>query len=454
MMKRRIAAFAAAGLIAITAAPAAFADPEDEAVVTQAPEEETPGVYTTTTPPPGYDPTKTAGNAVTSFVPFRLPDTSGTPTAAMPTAIWLEQAPGKDGEIEVSLNVKSDQFISELQLGISFNKDELEYLGSTTNDANTKGETIVRQDETTGDLSLKFSRAGGTDFNGKYLTMRFKMPDPEKLTTVIYLNVTSFKGQKGNELNYASENGIITNPDAVQPEPEPDAIDPELRVIDIPMTDQPLALADYGLIDVKYCLVSDTEILTFDSDKSQISLLKPGMTKLELTYLDNSIERLYINVTESVDESVLAEEANAPVEEGEITLKTTTDNSKKRNLLIIIAVIVGVAALIAEYIAIMKPFGKKSGGKRRDYDEDEEDYYDDEDFEEEPEDEDEPEEDQEEEAVPDCDAPSEPETSESEEPAAPDEAPKTEEEEEAEFLDSIRKAIEAKKKKAEAEKRK
>lgn len=307
---------------------------------------------TTTTQPQNYDPTQSAGNDVTSWNIATTTTYAETTTAATensatskPATLRLDVGEIKDGEFEVKLNISSEALVSNASLSVSYDNTLLEYAGSEE-DKDAGGMAVENNFD--GKYVYNYVNKDGSDHSGTFITLKFKIIDETMVSTVLYLSVTSLDDNNLIPISFTAENGIVNNPDAKTEESAADPV--ESKTIEITMGSDPVSLADLGINDVKECQITDGEAAEYKDEK--IIPISVGTAKLRVTYNDDSREIFTVNVLK-------AEVKEAAAASASLADKNSNSNST-RNIIILGVVTLGMIAVIAEYIIIMKPFGNKA----------------------------------------------------------------------------------------------
>lgn len=302
----------------------------------------------TTTTQPAY--TAPAPTTTTTLVADRPTSKPGT--------VALDVGEVKNGEFKVKLKINCDELISNASASVSYDSALLEYVSSEQND-DAGGMAVENCFD--GKFVYNYVNKDGTDYQGTYITLKFKIIDETMVSTVLYLSVTSLDDNNLVPISYSAENAIVRNPDAAVEEPEPE--ESELEEIVIPFTNEPVMLSEYGIEDVKECVIENGEVMLYED--GAVLTMETGTTKITVTHSDGSKSYYLVKVTDETESSDgKAVEAAASINDKTDKQSKTADKAKDgnriRNLLIIGAVTAAVIVLIAEYIMIMKPFGKKA----------------------------------------------------------------------------------------------
>jgi len=303
--------------------------------------------------------TTTAAPVYTTPAPTTTTLVADKPTSK-PGTVSLDVGEVKNGEFKVKLKINCDALISNASASVSYDSSLLEYVSSDQND-NAGGMAVENCFD--GKFVYNYVNKDGTDYQGTYITLKFKIIDETMVSTVLYLSVTSLDDNNLVPISFSSENAIVRNPDAEVAEPENEESDPE--EIEIPFKNEPVMLSEYGIEDIKECVIENGEVLLYEN--GAVLTMETGTTKITVTHSDGSKSYYLVKVTEETESS----EAEAVEAVAGINNKTdsqkTADNAQNgnriRNLLIIGAVTIAVIVLIAEYIMIMKPFGSKAKEK-------------------------------------------------------------------------------------------
>ncbi|MDO4944356.1 MAG: hypothetical protein Q4E74_04040 [Ruminococcus sp.] len=290
------------------------------------------------------------------------PTTTTTLVADKPTSkpgtVALDVGEVKNGEFKVKLKINCDALISNASASVSYDSALLEYVSSEQND-DAGGMAVENCFD--GKFVYNYVNKDGTDYQGTYITLKFKIIDETMVSTVLYLSVTSLDDNNLVPISYSAENAIVRNPDAAVEEPEPE--ESELEEIVIPFTNEPVMLSEYGIEDVKECVIENGEVMLYED--GSVLTMETGTTKITVTHSDGSKSYYLVKVTDETESSDgKAVEAAASINDKTDKQSKTADKAKDgnriRNLLIIGVVTIAVIVLIAEYIMIMKPFGKKA----------------------------------------------------------------------------------------------
>lgn len=275
-----------------------------------------------------------------------------------PGTVALEVGEVKNGEFKVKLKIECDALVSNASASVSYDSSLLEYVSSEQND-NAGGMAVENCFD--GKFVYNYVNKDGTDYQGTYITLNFRIIDETMVSTVLYLSVTSLDDNNLVPISFSSENVIVNNPDAEVEEPEPE--EDELEEVKIPFSEEPVTLSEYGIDDIKDCVVENGEIMLYEN--GSVQTLAKGATKITVTHSDGSKSYYLVKITDSEESSSeKAVEAAASIsdktDKQSKSSDKTDDGNRFRNLLIIGAVTLAVIVLIVEYIMIMKPFGTKA----------------------------------------------------------------------------------------------
>ena len=365
MNKKMVAALLAAAL-AVTAAPAAFADYDNNYGYDYNNYDYNNydynnydynnydydngydnGETTTTAPVPDYDPAETAGNEVTSMENKSTTLVPDKPTS-QPSRVYLQ--PGEFSTVDlipVELRIEADATVSNALISVSFDTSMLK-LEKTELNPEVGGKAA--ENSFNGKYVLNYTNESGSNFKGKYSTLYFKLLDKDMVSTTVFLSVTTLDNKTGIPISYSAENGIIQNPDA----PAAQLVDSEPvkqnKQVTLLLSKGQATPDELGISDFRNIVVADPAVVSYD--EGVIKILAVGQTTFDVVFNNNELETYDVVV---MDDTVVteAEEAAAPV----VSEPEPVDHSG-RNLFIIIAVAVAVVVLIIEYLVIMRPVGK------------------------------------------------------------------------------------------------
>ncbi len=320
-------------------------------------------VYDYQTADTQWQDTTTAATTTTQPV-YTTPEPTTTTTlvadrpTSKPGTVILDVGEVNNGEFKVKLKINCDALISNASASVSYDSSLLEYISSEQND-DAGGMAVENCFD--GKFVYNYVNKDGTDYQGTYITLNFRIIDETMVSTVLYLSVTSLDDNNLVPISYASENAIVKNPDAVVVDSEPE--ESELEEIIIPFKNEPVMLSEYGIEDVKECVIENGEVILYE-DGAFITM-ETGATKITVTHSDDSKSYYLVKVTDETESSSdNAVEAVASINDKTEKQSNNAEDSKSgnhiRNLLIIGAVTIAVIVLIAEYIIIMKPFGKNT----------------------------------------------------------------------------------------------
>ena len=322
---------------ATTDVPAA--DPTPETTTTQPQWQDTE----TTTTAQTWETTTT--QATTSYV--YVPD---TPTSS-PTVVKLVVSEVKDKKFTAKINIQSDHLISNASISVGYDDSLIEFEKCKTND---KAGGMAVDNAFAGKFVYNYVNADGTDFDGDYATLHFKVADDKLTSTVLYLTVNSLDDENLNAISNQVENGIVKYQDAADVQQD----DSDYIEINVDYSKYPIAPEDIGLTDVDSVTVANGEVLIFEDGKFQT--LSTGETKIDITYKDGSVGHFKIVIKEP--EAVKLESSEA-----EATSKAASPVAEKKSgssmgVIIGVVCVLCVALVAAEYLMIVK--NKTVGDKK------------------------------------------------------------------------------------------
>ena len=328
---------------ATTDVPAA--DPTPETTTTQPQWQDT---ETTTTAAQTWETTTT--QTTTSYV--YVPD---TPTSS-PTVVKLVVSEVKDKKFTAKINIQSDHLISNASISVGYDDSLIEFEKCETND---KAGGMAVDNAFSGKFVYNYVNADGTDFDGDYATLHFKVADEKLTSTVLYLTVNSLDDENLNAISNQLDSGIVKYQDAADVQED----DSDYIEIDVDYSKYPIAPEDIGLTDVDSVTVANGEVLIFEDGKFQT--LSTGETKIDITYKDGSVGHFKIVIKEP--EAVKLESSEA-----EATSKAASPVAEKKSgssmgVIIGVVCVLCVALVAAEYLMIVK---NKTVGEKKPTDKD------------------------------------------------------------------------------------
>lgn len=308
---------------------------------------------TTTTAAQTWETTTTTTWATTTTEPY-VPD---TPTSS-PTTVKLVVSEVKDKQFTAKINIDSDRIISNASISVGYDDSLIEFVKCETND---EAGGMAVDNAFAGKFVYNYVNAEGTDFDGDYATIYFKVADEHLTSTVLYITVTSLDDNNLNAISNQAENGIVKYQDSV-----PADIDKEnYREINIDYSEEPIRPEDMGLSEISDVTVENGEVLIFEDGKFRT--LRAGQTKIEVTYEDGSVGHFLITVDEPQQE--LAESSSEEKSDSSSKAAKSAKTDKNSSMPIVIAVLCVICAgvIIAEYFMITR----SGNGKRSEPDEEE-----------------------------------------------------------------------------------
>lgn len=321
----------------------------------------------TTSPMEAYDPSKAVGNEVTSFdANAARPGANQSTTAA--TKVYVAPGEVKDGMVSVDLKIEANEAFKEAVVSISYDSTTLVYESSAVN-PKVGGKTT--QNGLNGKYVFNYTNDMGTTFQGTYVTVNFKVVKPDMVSTPLFVSVTTLNNKAGTPIAYSAINGIIgdgsiedfTDPNA----PVEETPEPAIVKVKVPLREQPFQMSDFGFTDVYNVIIDDPTVLEYR--EGMVYSRKLGTTKVDIVHSDTKIESYEMTVYDAAagqaQETVPAQvETQAqgdpaqPVDNPGEDTGFKKDDRKIRNLIILGSVMLGIVILIIEYIVIVKPFNK------------------------------------------------------------------------------------------------
>lgn len=281
--------------------------------------------------------------------------------------VVLEIGKVKDGKFTAKIKIDSESLISNASISVEYDKSLLEFISS---EPNKDAGGMAADNSYEGKYVYNYINRDGTDFDGTYTTLNFKILDDSMISTVMYLTVESLDDENLNAIACNAENAIVKNSEETKDEnSEADA--DSYRRITLHMSKKPISLESLGIKNAKSCTVGNGEVLI--AEDGYLKTMSTGATKLEVTYNDGSKEDFVITIINAENDSALDSDSS---DSAAATVAPVNGGSSLKTLLICIAVVVGLALIATEYIVIMKPFGKprhvrKNAKPQRIYEEDE-----------------------------------------------------------------------------------
>ena len=283
-----------------------FADPETP-VTTDVPATD-PVPETTTTAQPQWEDTETTTTTTaqtwetttwgTTTSYSYVPD---TPTST-PTVVKLVVSEVKDKKFTAKINIQCDHLISNASISVGYDDSLVEFEKCETND---KAGGMAVDNAFAGKFVYNYVNADGTDFDGDYATLHFKVADEKLTSTVLYLTVNSLDDENLNAISNQVENGIVKYQDAADVQQD----DSDYIEIDVDYSKYPIAPEDIGLTDVESVTVANGEVLIFEDGKFQT--LSTGETKIDIVYKDGSVGHFKIVIKEPEAVKLESSEAEA-----------------------------------------------------------------------------------------------------------------------------------------------
>lgn len=307
------------------------------------------GQTTTTAPPAVYDPAQSAGNEVTSMVNTTTTLVPDKPTSA-PSRVYLQPGEMSGDVIPIELRIEADTAVSSALISATYDTSVFELVSTQVNEE-AGGRAV--ENNFNGKYVFNYTNENGSSFQGGYVTLNLKLLDKSKGTSTVFLTVTTLDNRTGIPISYSAENCIIvTDPDAAANQTDDSEPPKQNKQIDLLISKGEVEPSELGIEDYRNIVAADTSIVNYEN--GVIKILAEGQTTMDVVFNNNELETFDVTV---MDDTIVTEAEDAVASVAEDT--QTTDNSK-RNLFIMIAVLVGVLALVVEYIVIMRPLERRN----------------------------------------------------------------------------------------------
>ena len=314
-----------------------------------------------TTAPAGDGPAETsvetAGNVVTSM---GATTTSDKPTSA-PSRVYLQTSEIKDGIVTAELRIEADAVVSEALVSVTFDTNSLQLVGTAINE-----EAGGKAEETTfnGKYVLNYTNDLGSNFKGNYVTMTFKLLDPDLATTTLFLTVTNLSNKTGVPISYSVDNGIIQNPASpnFNAQTEPAAEERKNPKVTIKLSKGTAFPEELGLSDYRNIVVADTSVMSFE--EGVFKFLKAGTTSFDVVFNNNDLKTYDVVIEDNTQETAQVQPGVIGTQQTQQTPgEKSNGGSAKKIFFVLLAVAAAIVVIFAEYLVIMKPLNK--GGKRK-----------------------------------------------------------------------------------------
>ncbi len=294
----------------------------------------------------------------------------------------------EDKEVNVKLKIDSDGRITKARIYLDFDMDILEYKSSKINDDEIGG--IVSDSCEDGRYKFEYSNSSGTEFDGTFVTVTFKLKNSSADQTAVMCVVDSLKDDEDKEItNRTVSNAIMTIPESESKKDDSDDDDSSkvghtYLPLNLSLDDKEIGLDSLGIVDYKTIETDNDAVATVSDGK--ILFHGAGECKMVVTFKDGA--KGYYNIKLKA-----AEAGDAPEESAEETTAsgakmslTEDDSNSKKNTIkitvVIVVVCVALILLIVEYFVLVAHRKKKQREERRhsghrhhsDYEDDEEDY--------------------------------------------------------------------------------
>lgn len=266
-----------------------------------------------------------------------------------PTKVKLEVGEISNFRFPVNLDISPEIPISGATISIEYDSDLLELKSSSINTAEIGGISV--DSHVDGKYTFTYMNVEGTQFSGTYSTLTFRIKDKTMTSTVIYVSAESLEDVNLLSVPNVVENGIV-NYRSAEPANAVAEDEKQFKEIKFEKTDEPVTLESLGIQDVKKITVSDNQ--TAFAEDGMITVLSVGKTNLTVTHNDGSISYYTLIVSEPEQQEISSDAA----ESSKKSVKVKAEKNNGRTTAIIIAIAAAVIAVIAEYIVIVKPFGR------------------------------------------------------------------------------------------------
>ena len=305
---------------------------------------------TTTTAPVDSQPAETAGNAVTSMGQTTKP---GDKPTSQPSRVYLQPGEIQNGTVAVELRIEADADVTTALMSVSFDTTLLQ-LENTVINEEIGGKSA--ENSFNGKYVFNYTNEAGSKFKGKYVTMNFKVLDPDMVSTTLFLTVTTLDSKGSAPISYSVDNGMISNPSAPNYQPvETEA--PKLnKQLSLPMSKGTLDPAEVGIQDYRNIVVADTSIVSFE--EGLIKILAAGQTTFDVVFNNNDLETYDVIVVD--DTAAVAAPVAADTASSQVEVQKSESTHKEALIFVAIAIVVGIMIVAVEYFIIMKPVSKRS----------------------------------------------------------------------------------------------
>lgn len=286
-------------------------------------------------------------------------------------------------QISVKLKVDSDSKIAKAKIFLDFDKDILQYVSSEINDDNIGGISSDSCDD--GRYRFEYSNSTGTEFDGTFVTVTFKIKQTSADQTSVMAVVDSLKDEEDNDIaNRTISNAIISIPEKRSTKKTDDTDTSSVsddgnhnyQPINLSLegNENGVTLESLGIKNYKNIEIDDKNVAYLDAGK--LMLASAGETNMTVTYSDNS--KGYFNIKVAGGSSSVSDDSSS----GSKIALTEDDGSSKQNTkkitAIIVIICVAVILLIGEYFIFIsrkkhKKAERHSSHRHHDYDDEDDD---------------------------------------------------------------------------------
>lgn len=250
----------------------------------------------------------------------------------------------KDGMFTVKVNISSETDISNADIDITFDSSLITYQNYTASNR-IVGTTDVTS--TAKKVNYSYQNSNGTDFDGNYVALTFKVKDTSMLSAALYIKVNKLLDTTGTDIPTSAVNGIVIN-EKSESSSEADAT---IKDIEILFSNEPRTPESIGLKNVKSCEIYDTTVLKFENGK--FYTLKAGKTQVKVYFKSGKSVIYNFIVTDNADSSAAVVADTSSENSSAAGTTQVTDKNTMRNIIIVIALL-AVAAIAAIFLVMSR----------------------------------------------------------------------------------------------------
>lgn len=252
----------------------------------------------------------------------------------------------------MKVNITSDADIAAADIDVSFDSSLITYQNYSASNK-IVGTTDVTSSAKK--VNYSYQNSNGTDYDGNYVALTFKVKDSTMSSAALYIKVNSLADASGTNIPASAVNGIVTNEKVEQSS----AVDETIKDIEILYSTEPRTPESIGLKNVKSCEIYDTTVLKFEN--GSFYTLKAGKTQVKVNFKSGKSVIYNFIVSESADssEAVVADtssEINFSMAAG---TTQTNDNNTMKNIIVVVALLL-VAVIAAAFLVITRKGRKES----------------------------------------------------------------------------------------------